>query len=54
MGMRPAESRYKATLPSRGQVRVITVTDCQFAKMEIYVRKKRKATEDPAMQIMLF
>ncbi|MGH9403180.1 MAG: CRISPR-associated endonuclease Cas2 [Terriglobia bacterium] len=41
-------------LPSHGQVRLISVTDRQFEKMEIYVGKRRKAVEDPPMQLMLF
>ncbi len=43
-----------ATLPSHGQVRVISVTDRQFEKMEIYVGKKRKPVEDPPMQLAFF
>lgn len=43
-----------AALPSHGQVRIISITDRQFEKMEIYVGKKRKAAEDPPMQLGLF
>jgi CRISPR-associated protein Cas2 len=41
-------------LPSHGQVRLVSVTDRQFEKMEIYVGKRRKPVEDPPMQLMLF
>ena len=44
----------QAALPSHGQVRLISVTDRQFEKMEIYVGKKRKKVEDPPLQLMLF
>jgi len=46
--------RVHAALPSHGQVRVVSITDRQFEKMEIYVGKKRKPVEDPPMQLMLF
>lgn len=46
--------KVHAALPSHGQVRIISITDRQFEKMEIYVGKKRKAVEDPPMQLGLF
>jgi CRISPR-associated protein Cas2 len=46
--------KVEAALPSHGQVRVLSVTDRQFEKMQVYVGKKRKAVEDPPMQMMLF
>ena len=46
--------KVHAALPSHGQVRIISVTDRQFEKMEIYVGKKRKPAEDPPMQLGLF
>lgn len=46
--------KVHAALPSHGQVRIISITDRQFEKMEIYVGKKRKAAEDPPMQLGLF
>ena len=46
--------RVHMSLPSHGQVRLISITDRQFEKMEVYVGKKRKAAEDPPMQLMLF
>ncbi|MGQ9652288.1 MAG: CRISPR-associated endonuclease Cas2 [Phycisphaerae bacterium] len=44
----------RAVLPPEGQVRLLSVTDRQFGKMEVYFGKKRKATEDPPVQLMLF
>lgn len=41
-------------LPSHGQVRLVSVTDRQFEKMEVYVGKKRERVEDPPHQLMLF
>lgn len=46
--------RIKAALPSEGQVRVLSVTDRQFGKMENYIGKKRRATEEKPQQLMLF
>ena len=43
-----------ACLPSHGQVRLISVTDRQFEKMEVYFGRKRKPVEDPPHQLMLF
>lgn len=47
-------NRVRQSLPSHGQVRVISLTDRQFEKMEVYVGKKRKRTEEPPYQLMLF
>ena len=44
----------RGLLPPRGQVRLLMVTDRQFAKMEVYYGKKRTPTEEPPRQIMLF
>jgi len=44
----------RGALPPAGQVRVVAITDRQFAKMEVYFGAKRKPTEDPPQQIMLF
>jgi len=44
----------RAGLPDEGQVRVVAVTDRQFGKMENYVGKKRKSTEEAPRQLMLF
>lgn len=44
----------RSVLPGDGQVRVVSITDRQFAKMEVYFGAKRRPTEDPPAQIMLF
>jgi len=41
-------------LPSKGQVRLLWVTDRQFGKMEVYLGKKRRRAEKPPAQLMLF
>ncbi|MDE2039240.1 MAG: CRISPR-associated endonuclease Cas2 [Elusimicrobia bacterium] len=41
-------------LPPYGQVRLLSVTDQQFAKMEVFFGEKRQETEDPPLQFMLF
>ena len=46
--------RVQASLPSHGQVRLISVTDRQFEKMEVYFGKKRKPVEDPPQQLSFF
>ncbi len=46
--------KVHAALPSHGQVRLLSVTDRQFEKMEVYFGKKRKPVEDPPMQLALF
>jgi len=50
----PLKSHVKAALPPQGQVRVMAVTDHQFGKMEVYFGRKRRAVEDPPLQISLF
>ena len=46
--------RVKTFLPPDGEVRVITVTDKQFARMEIYWGKLRKPTPPAPAQLELF
>ena len=43
-----------SVLPSRGQVRLLWVTDRQFGKMEVYLGKKRRRAEQPPAQLTLF
>lgn len=42
------------SLPSHGQVRMISVTDRQFEKMAVYVGRKREKAEDPPLQLAFF
>lgn len=44
----------RAGLPDEGQIRLLAVTDRQFGKMENYVGKTRKKTEDAPRQLMFF
>lgn len=46
--------RLSNQLPPHGQVRLLTVTDRQFAKMEVYAGGKRGETEEPPAQLLLF
>ena len=46
--------RLRAALPPEGQVRLISITERQFGKMDVYQGKTPKATEDPPKQLMLF
>jgi CRISPR-associated protein Cas2 len=44
----------KTCIPPLGQVRVLGITDHQFAKMEVFYGKKPRAPEDIPEQILLF
>jgi CRISPR-associated protein Cas2 len=46
--------RLRKVLPPDGDVRLLSVTDHQFGKMEIYSGKKLQETERPPEQVMLF
>ena len=46
--------RVRAILPDEGRVRLVTVTDHQFGKMECFDGRKRQAAEIPPPQLMLF
>ena len=50
----PHRDLVRAGLPDEGQVRLLGVTDRQFGKMENYVGKKRKDTEEAPRQLLLF
>jgi len=47
-------NRVRGAIPEDGQVRLLSVTDHQFGKMEVYFGKNRQRAEDPPLQIMLF
>ncbi|MCX6625368.1 MAG: CRISPR-associated endonuclease Cas2 [Acidobacteria bacterium] len=49
-----ARAHIRMALPPHGQVRLLAVTDHQFGKMEVYFGRKRKATEEPPAQMLLF
>jgi CRISPR-associated protein Cas2 len=44
----------RKALPPAGQVRVLTITDHQFGKMEIFVARKARDPEGAPSQLMLF
>ena len=46
--------RVRKSLPPGGEVRLLSVTDHQFAKMEVFLGKKRGKTEEPPEQLLLF
>ncbi len=43
-----------AALPAEGEVRVLSITDKQFGKMEVFTGKKRQESEKPHEQLLLF
>lgn len=47
-------STIRSVIPPLGQVRLITVTDLQFGKMEVYYGKKPREPEEIPEQILLF
>ena len=44
----------RSVIPPLGQVRLITVTDLQFGKMEVFYGKKPRDPEEIPEQILLF
>ena len=50
----PYRGSIKSLLPPEGQVRMITVTDHQFGKMQVFVAGKREEPEEPPPQKLLF
>lgn len=49
-----SRGQLRSAVPTRGQVRFLTVTDHQFGKMEVYYGKIRHHPERPPDQIQLF
>lgn len=46
--------RVREAIPEEGHVRVVTLTDHQFGKMELYVGKKSKEPENAPVQLEFF
>lgn len=46
--------RIAEIIPDDGRVRLMSVTDRQFGKMEVFYGKMAEKTEDPPPQMMLF
>ncbi len=47
-------SRIRLMLPREGEVRILSITDRQFGKMQVFSGKKRLPPEPPPEQLMLF
>ncbi len=45
--------RARTAIPPGGQVRILGITDKQFAKMENFLGRKRARTEEPPDQLLL-
>lgn len=46
--------RIEKALPPDGEVRIMTVTDKQFERMQVFWGKKRRDIEGPPAQLELF
>ena len=46
--------RVQAAVPPQGEIRVLTVTDAQFARMRVFWGKERREPEEPPTQLGLF
>ncbi len=46
--------RVRSIVPPDGEVRVLQFTDKQFARMEVYLGKRRVKTEEPSAQLEMF
>lgn len=46
--------RIQKQLPKEGNVRIVSITDRQFGKMEVFIGKKKGKTEDAPQQLLLF
>jgi CRISPR-associated protein Cas2 len=47
-------NRIRGILPPDGQVRLLSITDRQFGKQEVYYGKKRAKAEEEPQQMLLF
>ncbi|MBS0210679.1 MAG: CRISPR-associated endonuclease Cas2 [Planctomycetes bacterium] len=48
------QRRVKGRLPPDGEVRMLTITDKQFERMQIFWGKMRRRPEQPGHQLELF
>ncbi|WP_258541603.1 CRISPR-associated endonuclease Cas2 [Parvicella tangerina] len=46
--------RVKASLPEKGHVGILNITDKQFGMMELYFGTQKTETEKPSQQLELF
>lgn len=47
-------ARVERSLPPDGEVRILTITDKQFERMQVFLGKKRKMPAQPPAQTLLF
>lgn len=47
-------AKVQRLLPGKGEVRLLAVTDAQFAKMRVFAGNKRRKPEKGPEQLMLF
>ena len=47
-------NRIHKLLPSDGQIRLLSITDRQFARQTVYMGKKPRKPEQPRDQLLLF
>lgn len=47
-------ARLRHAVPPKGEVRILSVTDRQFGKMDVFWGEKRVPAEEPPVQLMLF
>jgi CRISPR-associated protein Cas2 len=50
----PIKRAIRVALPPRGELRLLTVTNRQFEKMEVYTQKKLRPPEQEPEQFVLF
>jgi len=48
------KSRIKSILPNDGEIRIVTITDKQFSRMDVFYGKISKPIEKPPEQITIF
>ena len=53
-GMESVHRKVKEILPPKGEVRLLSVTDRQFAKMGVFIGEKKEEPEKPPEQLLLF
>ena len=46
--------RVQSRLPPDGEIRVMTITDKQMERMDVFLGKKRQQPEPPPLQLLLF
>lgn len=46
--------RVKSSLPEKGHVGILSITDKQFGNMELFQGRKEKAQQSPSQQLEMF